>query len=76
MWGHDHEIIRMEWDHALEEGYNSFEMHKMMVRTDQLLCIAEATKNLHLGIIGQSSWPDENSGIVLKTIPCLLLLAI
>ena len=21
VWGHDHEIVRMEWDHALEEDH-------------------------------------------------------
>ena len=43
VWGHDHKIVRMEWDQALEEDLISFEMCKMMVRTDQLLHIAEAT---------------------------------
>ena len=43
LWGHDQGIIRMEWDCALEEDYNSFEMHKMTVRSDQVLCIAEDT---------------------------------
>ena len=45
MWGHNHEIIRTEQDHALEDDCNSFEMHKVMVRTDQLLCIAETTNS-------------------------------
>ena len=45
MWGHNHEIIRTEWDCDLEEDHNSFEMHKMTVRTDQLHCIAEATNS-------------------------------
>ena len=35
----------MKWDHALEEECNSFEMCKMTVRMDQLLCIAEATNS-------------------------------
>ena len=43
VWGYDQEIIRMEQDHALEEDHSSFEMHKMTVRTDQLLHTAEAT---------------------------------
>ena len=43
VWGHDHKSIRTEQDHTLVEEHNSFEMWKMMVRTDQLLCIAEAT---------------------------------
>ena len=43
LWEHDHEIIRMEWDCALGEDCSSFELHKMMVRTDQLLLITEAT---------------------------------
>ena len=42
VWGHDHEIIRTEWDCALEKDCNSFEMWKMMVSTSQLLHIAEA----------------------------------
>ena len=33
----------MEQDCALAEDCNSFEMHRMTVRTDQLLCIAMAT---------------------------------
>ena len=45
MWGKDHEIVRTKWDHTLEEDCNSFEMCKMMVRTGQLLCIAEATNS-------------------------------
>ena len=43
MWGHNYKSIRTEWDCALAEDCNSFEMPKLMVRTDQLLCIAEAT---------------------------------
>ena len=43
----------MAWNHALEEDCNSFEMHKMMVRTDHLLHIAEAT-NLKINI-----WESE-----------------
>ena len=43
MWGHDHESIQREWDCALVEDCNSFEMCRMMVKTDQLLCIAVAT---------------------------------
>ena len=43
MWGHVQEIIRMEQDCTLQEDHNSFKMHKMTVRTDQLLHIAEAT---------------------------------
>ena len=45
MWGHDQEVIRMEWDQTLEEDHNSFEMGKMTVRMDQLLHIAEATNS-------------------------------
>ena len=43
MWSHDHKIIRREWKHALAEDHTSFEMRRMTTRTDQLLCIAEAT---------------------------------
>ena len=35
MWGHDHESVQAEQDCALVEDHNSFEMHRMMVRTDQ-----------------------------------------
>ena len=45
MWGHDHEISRTEEDCTLEEDHSSFEMHKTVVRTDQLLHIAEATNS-------------------------------
>ena len=45
VWGHDHEIVRTAWDDTLEEDWNSFEMHKMLVRTDQLICIAETTNS-------------------------------
>ena len=43
VWGHDHKSIRTEQDCGLAGDHNSFEMWKMMVRTDQLLCIAKAT---------------------------------
>ena len=43
MWGHDHKSVRSEWDCTLVEDHNSFEMWKMMVRTDQLLHIPKAT---------------------------------
>ena len=43
MWGHDHKNIKTDLDHTLAEDHNTFEMHKMMVRTDQLLQITEAT---------------------------------
>ena len=50
IWGHDHESVRSEQKHALVEDYNSFEMPKMMVRTDQLLSIAEVTgSKIHTG---------------------------
>ena len=43
MWEHDHECVRAEQKCALVEDHNSFEMPRMTVRTDQLLCIAAAT---------------------------------
>ena len=43
MWGPDHENFQTDKDCALAEDHNSFEMCKMMVRTDQLLYIAAAT---------------------------------
>ena len=45
VWGHNHESIQREWDHTLTEDHNSFEMHRMMVRTNQLLCIAVASNS-------------------------------
>ena len=52
VWGSDHEIIQTEWELALEEDCTSFEVNKMMVRTDQLLWIKEAT---HSKILPQES---------------------
>ena len=72
VWGHDHEIVQIEWDQALKKDHSSFKMCKMMIKTDQLLCIAEAI-NLK---VGQSPWQHKSPGIVIKTIPHLLLLAI
>ena len=43
MWGYDQESIQTEWDYTLEEDYNSFEMCRMTVRTDQLLHSAMAS---------------------------------
>ena len=43
VWGHDHKIVRTEWKCALVEDCTSFEMRRMMTRTDQLLHIAKAT---------------------------------
>ena len=43
MWGHDLAIIRSEVKHALAKDRDSLEMQKMMVRTDQLLQMMEAT---------------------------------
>ena len=42
IWGHDHKSIRTEMDCILAEDHNSFEMQKMMVRTDQLFSITKA----------------------------------
>ena len=43
MWGNNHDSIQTEWDLALAEDHNFFDMCRMVVRTDQLLCIAAAT---------------------------------
>ena len=45
MWGHNHEIIRTQWKCALKEDCSSFEMQRIMARTDQLLHIAEVTNS-------------------------------
>ena len=43
VWGHDKKIVRTEWKCTLAEDHTSFEMRRTTTRTDQLLCIAEAT---------------------------------
>ena len=40
--GHDQECVRAEQNHTLAEDCNSFEMQKMAIRTNQLLCITVA----------------------------------
>ena len=42
MLGHNHDIIRLEQKHSLVEDCNSFEIQKMMVRTDKLHHITAA----------------------------------
>ena len=74
MWGHDHESVNTEWECALAEDCNSFEMQKMMVKTDQLLTIAKAAgSKIYTRLRGWSPWPGKNSGIVSETIPHSLL---
>ena len=46
VWGHDHKIVRTEQKHALVEDCTSFEMKRMTTKTDQLLCIVEATGSI------------------------------
>ena len=43
IWGHDQKTVRSEWKCALVEDCTAFEMRRMMTRTDQLICIVEAT---------------------------------
>ena len=43
VWGHDLAIGRSEQKYALAKDQDTFEMQKMMVRTNQLLHIMEAT---------------------------------
>ena len=43
VWRHDHECVKAEQKCTLAEDHNSFKMQKMVIRTDQLLCIAKAT---------------------------------
>ena len=76
MWVHDHESVQTEQDHALVEDCNSFEMHRMMVRTDQLLCTATAidSQYLYQRLRGGGPWLGKDSGIVAETIPHPLLL--
>ena len=43
VWGSDYDVIKTEWDLTFKEDCSSFEVNKMMVRTDQLLWVKEAT---------------------------------
>ena len=43
VWVSDYEVIKTEQDLALKEDCSSFEVNKMMVRTNKLLKIKEAT---------------------------------
>ena len=52
MWGYGHDSIRAEQKGTLSEDCNCFELCKMIVRTDQLLCIAKAT--------GSKVYPQES----------------
>ena len=45
MWGHNYQSIQVEQNCALAEDCNSFGMHRIMVRTDQLLHIATTTNS-------------------------------
>ena len=76
VWGHNHESIQAEWDCPLAEDCNSFEMHRMMVRTDQLLhiCNSHWLPNLHQRLRDQSPWQGKDSGSVPERIWCPLLL--
>ena len=44
--GHDHKTVRKERKCTLVEDHTSFEMRRMTIRADQLLCIAEATGSI------------------------------
>ena len=56
VWGHDQEIIRTERNCFLEEDHSSFEMCKMMARTDQLLFIKETTNSIISYSVGLKSF--------------------
>ena len=75
VWVHDHESVRREQKCTLVEDCNSFEMSKMMVRTNQLLPIAEATssKIYTRESEAETQWQGEDSSIFTETIPCPLL---
>ena len=62
MQGQDHESLQVEQDCAPVEDCNSIEMHRMMVRTDQLLCIAVATNS-------QIYTKDSEAKPIAETIP-------
>ena len=42
VWESDYEVIKTEWELTLKEDCHSFEVNKMMDRTEQLLQIKEA----------------------------------
>ena len=42
-WGSDYRVVKTEWELALNEDYSSFKVNKIVVQTNQLLCIKEAT---------------------------------
>ena len=43
VWGHDHKSVRAKYKCALSDDCISFKMRGMATRTNQLICIAEAT---------------------------------
>ena len=70
-----HESIQVEWDCALAEDHNSFEMHRMMARTDQMLHIAMATDSqIYTRDSETKPMARQDSGIVTETKPHSLLL--
>ena len=59
----------------LLEDHTSFEMKRMMTRTDQLVCIAKATgsKIYTRESEAGASRLSKGLGLVLETVPCPLL---
>ena len=49
VWWSNYRVVKTEWELAFNEDYGSFKVKKMMVWTDQLLCIKKATdmKNIY-----------------------------
>ena len=75
VWGHDHECVRTEEKCTLVEDHNSFEMQKIMIRTDQLLHIAVTTSSkIYTRELKAKTHGKVKTGIITETIPYTLLL--
>ena len=66
VWGHDHKIIRTEWKHALAEDHTSLKMRWMTRRTNQLLCVAEATGSKNYTRESEAETHDWAKALVLS----------
>ena len=74
VWGHDHESVRSEHKCTLAEDNDSFEMQKLMVRMEQMVCITNATgSKIHTRVRGRNSWQSKEACIVAEAIPYTLL---
>ena len=78
IWGCDNKMIRTEQKYTLVEDYTSFQMRRMTTRTDQLLCIAEATgSKIYMRESEVENHIQAKALIhVLETVSCSLLQAL